>query len=144
MACRLEPSPMTFQNVHCSMLLDSTNLPPATSLNNPPPPSGNATLQFTTGSVTVKPFIKQRQAPPHLIPTAAPVVTTSSLGGTQPQLIPTTSCTYSCPAAHSTGRTQFRSKFRSVFGPVSRCSVQRYHRSLYAVYPSYSRRRFTI
>lgn len=68
MACRLEPSPMSFQNVHCSMLDTSLSLP--TPVNN--------SLQYT-GSVNMKPFmeLKQRQ-PPQLIPVShTPAVVTS-------------------------------------------------------------------
>ena len=83
MACRLEPSPMTFRNVHCSMM------PVPAPVNNP--------MQYS-GTVTMKPFMETKPTvgtrPPHLIPTSSIPVTATSLSQQPPTSIPDT---YSCP-----------------------------------------------
>lgn len=59
MACRLEPSPMSFQNVHCNMMLDS-------SVELPNPMTGH--VQYT--NVTMKAPFSEKQVvarPPNLM-----------------------------------------------------------------------------
>lgn len=97
MACRLEPSPMSFQNVHCSMLLDTSGSLPTLTVQP-------GAVQYTTGTVTVKPYSinpkqRQQQQPPHLIPTPTPAVSTTTPTVVQPvHPVVTSSCSYSsCP-----------------------------------------------
>ena len=81
---------MSFQNVHCSMLIDTSGSLPTLTVQ--------PAVQYTNGTVTVKPY--KRPQPPHLVPTPpGTVVVSTTQGVVQPQHpAVTSSCSYSsCP-----------------------------------------------
>lgn len=72
MACRLEPSPMSFQNVHCSMMHESNSVAAA--------PAVNGHVQYT--NVTMKAPFSEKQVvsrPPNLMIVPQPVHSTVAL-----------------------------------------------------------------